>query len=258
MSTNSVVRALASGAQLGSFFDATSKDSYSNYLGTEVAILTRKVYLPLLPQEKMTYGILKAYDYLIETGEMPDSEFHPKSYWTKDEVYADFYEGNFYIPMLFPQLDSPGEKPDEMESTLTKYNAVEPDIVGGELSTDGFYVKSNFVNLKIPKYIATMFRSTIPKNTKFSVNFVGGNSQMSNIFITGLLSIGEEEEEDPWNIPPKEYCAKFGEFEDYEWEENIKELGDIIINNIEAIEEEEERRKEECEKFKEEEEALFE
>lgn len=240
------VKSLASGAQLGSFFDATSKDPYSSYLGTEVAILSRKIYLPLLPQEVPSYGVLKAYDYLIEKEMMFESEYHPPYYWSKDDVFADFYEGNFYVPMLFPQLSSPGESPKEMESTLIRYNAAEPNIVGGELATEGYTVKSNFIKLKVPKYIATMFRSTIPKNTVFSISFIGGNSQPDNIIITGIVSIGEEE--DPWNIPQANYSAKFGEFEEGKWEENgIEDIADIILNNLGSIEEEENRRKEECE-----------
>lgn len=249
---------LASGAQLGSFFEATSKSTYTNSLGTEIAYLQRKVYLPLLPQERISYGVLKAYDYLIENEEMPESQYHPIGYWFAEDVYADFYEGNFYIPMLFPQIYEPGEDPTSFESSMVKYNAAEPDIVGGELATEGFYVKSNYIKLKIPKYIAMMFRSTIPKDTQFLVNFTGGNSQPENITIIGLVSIGSsDEEEDAWKDEQVSYHGVFKDT-DEEAEEQLKELADIILNNLEAIEEEEDRRKEECEAFQEKEDSLFE
>jgi len=241
---------LSAGAQLGSFQEQISKSPYSVSLGTEVAYLQRKVYLPLLPQERLSYGVLKAYDYLAENEMLPDSEYHPKGYWFAEDVYADFYLGNFYIPMLFSQLEEYGVKPSEMDSTMTRYNAVNLDFKGGELATEGHYIKSNYINLKIPKFIAMQFRSTIPKNTKFSVNFVGGNSQPEQILITGVLSIGEYE--DPWLEKGQTYYP--GLFED---EEALAEMGDIIINNLEAIEEEEDRRKEESEEFKEKENELL-
>ena len=275
-SDSSRANMLASGAQLGSFFDATSKSTYTSSLGTEIAYLQRKVYLPLLPQERISYGVLKAYDYLIENEEMPDSQYHPKGYWFAEDVYADFYEGNFYIPMLFPQLYEPGEDPTNFESSMIKYNSAEPNIVGGELATEGFYVKSNYIKLKIPKYIAMMFRSSIPKDTQFLVNFTGGNSQPENITIIGLVSIGgsgsvqedlstnamrEEKihghESDPWNDQQVSYHGLFKDT-DEDSEEQLKELCDIILNNIEAIEAEEDRRKEECEAFQEKEDSLFE
>ena len=57
---------MAAGAQLGSFAEQIAKSPYSNFLGTEVSILQRKIYLPLLPQERIGYGVLKAYDYMAQ------------------------------------------------------------------------------------------------------------------------------------------------------------------------------------------------
>jgi len=247
--------ALMSGAQFGSFYDATSKSPYTTHLGTEIAILQRKIYLPLLPQERLSYAVLKAYDYLIETEQMPESEYHPMNYWSAEEVYADFYEGNFSIPMLFPNLTEPGVNPEEFESTLTRYEAANLNAVGGNLETDGFYVKGNYIKLKIPKYIALMFRSTIPRNTKFLVNFSGGNSQVDNISIIGLHSIGDNED-DSWSSPSVSYHGLLRDT-DEDIDEKLQELGDIIIDNIEIIEREENRRREECDDFAKEEDAIY-
>lgn len=264
MADNFNYAALASGAQYGSHFDSTSKSSYSNRLSIEIAYLQRKVYLPILPQERISYAVLRAYDYLIEKEEMPESKYHPAGYWFQEDVFADYYEGNFYIPMICPDLSEPGADPKEFESTMTKYNASEPQIVGGELATDGYVVKSNYVKLKIPKYIAMMFRSTIPKNTQFLVTFTGGYSQPENVTIIGVVSIpetnseeSEEGEEDLWAQEPASYNAWLDD-KDPESEEKLKELADIILNNIEAIEVEEDRRYEECLAFKEQEESFFE
>lgn len=231
-------KAMAAGAQFGSFQEQISRSPYSSFLGTEVAILQRKIYLPLLPQERLGYGVLKAYDFMMKEEMMPESEFHPQSYWFKEDVYADFYEGNFYVPQLFPVLEEAGTDPKEFESTLVKYNAPELHIKGGNLATDGEYVKGNYIKLKIPKYIALQFNSTIPRNTEFTINFTGGHSQVDQLIITGVKSIGEYD--DPW--AQKEQVAYPGLYEE---EEELLELCDIILNNLEAIEEEEESRAEE-------------
>lgn len=243
-------RIMAAGAQLGSFAEQIAKSPYSNFLGTEVAILQRKIYLPLLPQERIGYGVLKAYDYMAQEEILPESEFHPKGYWFKEDVYADFYEGNFYVPQLFPVLEESGVDPREFESSLTKFNAIELDLKGGELATDGEYVKGNYIKLKIPKYIAMQFTSTIPKNTEFTINFTGGNSQVDQLIITGVKAIGEYD--DPWANKEQGYYPGL-----YEDEEELLELCDIIMNNLEAIEEEEESRKEETDAFAEEEAEFF-
>ena len=243
-------KVMAAGAQLGSFQEQISRSPYSSFLGTEVAILQRKIYLPLLPQERIGYGVLKAYDYMAQEEMLPESEFHPKGYWFKEDVYADFYEGNFYVPQLFPQLAEAGVDPKEFESTLVKYNAAEIDFKGGELATDGEYVKGNYIKLKIPKYIALQFTSTIPRNTEFTINFTGGNSQVDQLIITGVKSIGEYD--DPWAHKEQGYYPGL-----YEEEEELLELCDIIMNNLEAIEEEEESRAEENATFAEQEAEFF-
>ena len=94
------------------------------------------------------------------------------------------------------------------------------------------------------------FNSTIPKNTEFTINFTGGNSQVDQLIITGVKSIGEYD--DPWAHKEQGYYPGL-----YEEEEELLELCDIILNNLEAIEEEEESRKEENDAFAEEEAEFF-
>lgn len=247
---NNDVAALSKGMQIGSYYEGISQGPYSSSLSIEKAILTRDIYLPLLPRERLGSKVLEAYDYLALEGELPESEYHPSGYWFKEDVYAKGgYGGNFYIPMLSPNYVSgeglePSDYASDFGNSVTAYTASEPNIVGGSLPTlaEGNYGKGNIIILIVPTHIALQFTSKIPKGTEFAVGFIGGRSHIANI---NILSVTKAvlDEEDPWASEPDNYEGFDGEIED---------LADKILDHLDAIEAEEERRAEEKEGYDEE------
>ena len=77
--------------------------NYSASLSNEIAILQRKIYLPLLPLERLTDMVLTAY------------RANNRYYWFKDDVFKAM-TGNFYISMIAPLVK-------DGDSTDIIYNA---------------------------------------------------------------------------------------------------------------------------------------
>ena len=156
-----------------SFYDKINY-SYTDALSIELAELQRTVYLPLLPMERLTHSVLRAY----EEERIP--------YWNKDEIYTSVL-GNFYVPMLFPMVENPEESIDMLHpapenSMLLEEGGFEPKE----------YITRTYIELVIPKYIVMNFEDTIPKGTMFTVGFVGGSNTISNLRVLSVAWLPEE------------------------------------------------------------------
>lgn len=147
-----------------SYFDSISHP-YSESLSSEIAILQRKIYLPLLPLEKLSYKVLLAYD---NAG---------RSWWTKDEVFTSV-RGNFLIPMMSPLVEN-------STSIEVIHNAPVTESSNGATSQ---YVTRSYFELNIPRHIVLMFNNVIPAGTKFLASFIGGSTKEGNIVITSVVS----------------------------------------------------------------------
>lgn len=158
----------------GNFYNEISK-YYSNSLGIEVAELQRTIILPILPEIKISYNVLKAYDEL------------QYQYDIKEQVYGDMV-GNFYISMLFPMVEN--GKSTEMQFEAPTSNTINPD---ANLKAEA-YNERNFTEIVIPKHIVCNFRKRILKGTKFLVGFVGGSTNMEQAYIIDVASRAEKED----------------------------------------------------------------
>ena len=156
------------------FYNEISK-YYSSNLGIEVAELQRTIILPIIPEIKATYNVLKAYDEL------------QYQYDFKDQVYGDVV-GNFYISMLFPMVEN--GKSTEMKFDAPRVNTANRDT---SIKSSG-YNERNFTEIVIPKHIVCNFRKRILRGTKFLVGFVGGSTNMDQAYIIGIASRAEKEE----------------------------------------------------------------
>lgn len=236
---------LSKGGMYGSRFDSLANSIYNDAInGGEYAILLRKVYLPLYPLERYGKKVAEAIELLYQEELMPTSEYHPKGYWYQEDVYAKFYEGNFYIPSIVPNLNKYGENPFDFKSEVTKYEIPELNIIAGELGGESEYKKLSFTKLLIPGDIAMKFRSSIPEKTVFSISSMGGSLQTDNIRINAVISIPKDED-----VEPDEWRTK--EQKDYEAEEmTIEEIADEILEHLEIIEEEEDSRNKWLEELK--------
>lgn len=248
MAVNSYV--LAQGGQYNSFFEATSKSVYSNALSSEMGILMRDIYLPLLPMEAPGINVYKAYKYLLEMELFPETEFHPYRYWTKDDVYAIVgYGAAVYIPMLFPDMEHVdlmnGKDPavliqeGELKAEISKYESSSVKVQNGDLSSLGAYGKLNFLPMVVPSSICRQFKSKIPAGTKFIIGAKGGRAHVNSLEILNIYeSPGYSDD----------FTAEQINYEMFGGE--IEELADIIIEHLLKIEDEEKKRKEENENFK--------
>ena len=161
------------------FYDNTSHyfDSTENYrsdaLSSEIAVLQRRILLPILPREKVCEKVLKAYSNLNLV------------YHTAEELYTDMV-GNFYLSMLFPLVQD--GKSTELHFSAPKVTNIKNK--KSTLKTKGYYER-NYINLLIPKLIVLNFRKEIPAGTKFVANFIGGSSNIDSIQISAVSEIGE-------------------------------------------------------------------
>lgn len=201
------------------YFDNIS-NNYSASLSNEVVELERKVYIPLLPLEKMSDLVLGAYRYLGEY------------YWTKDDVYKA-KKGNFYIPMMFPMVkyksDSDDMPVEERETAPDTSYVINDD----EKFVTKDYVKRNYVKLVIPRFIILQFSNVIPKGTRFNIACLGGNGRNSSIKITSIA---------------RTKPVDAGEFDDSLYETNgmkFDAVVELVKENLKKIREEEKRRKKE-------------
>lgn len=189
---------------------------YSDSLSNEIAELQRKIYLPLLPLERLTDQVLAAYRY------------NETYYWTKEDKFTAVV-GNFFVSMLTPLIDNneSTELINDAPKTKTYNNAVE----GSE------YVTSNFIELVIPRYIVMQFSNVIPKGTKFNVTFFGGASRNKSMRI---VSVADTVERDP------------DEFDDRPYETygmTFDAICALVKKNLKDIEQEEARRRKEEESY---------
>lgn len=124
---------------------------------------------------------------LAEDIELPDTnnnnvslsylESNPE-YKSQNTEYKDI-EGKFYIYIMTPIIDKDEAKEQTKKSPSTKGHT------GDELTTSS-YTSSNYVTLKIPKYILLNFSGKIPKGTEFIIVSIGGSMDLSNIRIIGV------------------------------------------------------------------------
>ena len=193
------------------------ENTYSASLSNEIAILQRKVYLPLLPLEKISDFVLAAYRYL------------GKTYCFKDDVYKA-KEANFYISMIAPLVED-GESTDIIHMAPNTTN-----IINGDFQTSDYKTR-NYVKLIIPRNIVLQFSNLIPKGTKFNVSFVGGSD--SN-YAMKIVSVAETVE-----IP------------DGEWNDSLYDTSgmsfsgivSLVQSNLSKIDKEEKRRRKEEKKY---------
>lgn len=193
-------------------------NNYSATLSNEIAILQRKVYLPLLPLEKISDLVLGAYRYL------------GKTYWFKDDVY-EAKKANFYIPMLAPLVEN-GESMEIIHSAPNTNNLENKN----DLKTSK-YSTNNYIELVIPRHIVLQFSNLIPAGTKFNVAFIGGNSSNYSIKITSVA--------DTVKIPK-------GEWDDSTYNTNgmsLEAIIQLVQNNLKKIDTEEARRRKEEAKY---------
>jgi hypothetical protein len=187
-------------------------------LANEVAVLQRKVYLPLLPLERMNDLVLGAYRYL------------GKYYWTKEDVF-EAKTGNFYIPLLFPLVE-------DGESTTVVHSAPQVKNVATDSKLEASsYKTNNFVPVIIPRHIIMQFSNLIPKGTKFNVSFIGGSSSNYSIKINSV--------NETVKIPK-------GEFDDRLYETNnmsFSAVVSLVQENLNKIRQEEARRRKEEKRY---------
>ena len=193
------------------------ENTYSASLSNEIAILQRKVYLPLLPLEKISDFVLAAYRYL------------GKTYWFKDDVYKA-KEANFYVSMIAPLVKN-GESIDILHMAPSTANVINGDFQTSEYKT------RNYVKLIIPRNIVLQFSNLIPKGTKFNVSFVGGSDAN---YAMKVVSVAETVE-----IP------------DGEWDDSLYDTTGmsfsavvaLVRSNLSKIDKEEKRRRKEEKKY---------
>ena len=192
-------------------------NNYSASLSNEVAILQRKIYLPLLPLEKLNDFVLAAYRYLGE------------SYWFKDDVFKA-KEGNFYVPLLFPLIE-------DGESTDIINNAPRIQSINEDQLESSRYVTRNYINLTIPRSIILQFSNVIPKGTEFNISFFGGND--SN-YTTKITSVSKTVP-----IPKKEFDDSLYDTAGMSFAGVVS----LVENNLKKIRKEEKRRQKEEEEY---------
>ena len=191
-------------------------NNYSASLSNEIAILQRKIYLPLLPLERITDMVLTAY------------RNNGRYYWFKDDVFKAEV-GNFYVSMIAPLVKNG-------DSTDILYDAPQIKTTDGEFPSSEYKTR-NYVKLTIPRHIVLQFSNLIPKGTKFNVTFEGGNSSNYSMKITSVAETVD--------IPD-------GEWDDKLYETNgmdIIALTKLVESNLKRIEIEENRRREEEQKY---------
>lgn len=190
--------------------------NYSASLSNEIAILQRKIYLPLLPLERLTDMVLTAY------------RANNRYYWFKDDVFKAM-TGNFYISMIAPLVK-------DGDSTDIIYNA--PRIKSTEEKFPvSEYKTRNYVKLTIPRHIVLQFNNLIPKGTKFNVAFEGGNSSNYSMKITSVA--------DTVSIPDNEWDDSL--YKTYGMSQDA--INALVKSNLEKLDKEEERRRKEEDKY---------
>lgn len=168
LSTNNTTSAVES-----SYFN-NAMSNYSDSLSIEIAILQRRILLPILPKEIIGEKVLNAYNYL------------GYEYRTKDQFYTDVL-GNFYVTMLMPLIKN-GKSTEMKHAALNTSNILNKENAGINVKE---YKEHNYINLVIPKYIVCNFTKEIPKGTQFITCYIGGLSSLSNIKIIGVGEIGK-------------------------------------------------------------------
>lgn len=193
-------------------------NTYSQ-LSNEVAILKRKIYLPLLPLEKMTDMVIGAYRYL------------GKDYWYKDDVY-EAKSGCFRIPLICPLIKDSEEAIDVIHSAPQISGLVSEE----ELITKD-YITCNYIPLIIPRDIIMQFSNLIPKKTQFNVTFMGGSSANYQIKVNSIAKTV--------SIPEGEWDDSLYDTKGMSFDAVVK----LVKQNLEKIEKEEARRRKEEKKY---------
>lgn len=205
-----------SNTNLNNDYYGNISSNYSASLSNEIAILQRKIYLPLLPLERLTDMVLTAY------------RANNRYYWFKDDVFKAM-TGNFYISMIAPLVK-------DGDSTDIIYNA--PRIKSTEEKFPvSEYKTRNYVKLTIPRHIVLQFNNLIPKGTKFNVAFEGGNSSNYSMKITSVA--------DTVSIPDNEWDDSL--YKTYGMSQDA--INALVKSNLEKLDKEEERRRKEEDKY---------
>ena len=130
----------------------------------EEATLLEDVLLPELPP-------------FPTVGQIHDgNEYYPRTI----ELYEDTM-AKFSIPIINPLGDNNGSPTDNSKGSQNTRNISNKNNL--QVSS---YKTSNYISLKIPRYILLNFISKIPKGTKFLVAFVGGSTDVGDIKIIGV------------------------------------------------------------------------
>lgn len=95
------------------------------------------------------------------------------------DVYKDEI-GKFYIPILSPLIDQNELKNQSKTSPSNRGK------IGSNLNTNS-YSSSNYISLKIPKYIVLNFTDKIPKGTEFVICSIGQYILVENFKIIGVV-----------------------------------------------------------------------
>lgn len=101
-----------------------------------------------------------------------------------EEILIGAYEdkiGKFSVPIITPTNSNYSDPVDN----------ITPPVSTGNIISDGpvrasSYVQSNYIELKIPKYIVMNFTKKIPKLTEFIVIFIGDSYELDDVKIIGV------------------------------------------------------------------------
>lgn len=140
---------------------------YTKELHIERAILLEDVILPELPK-------------FVVKGHHGHSGHSPILKPYSIDIYKDQI-GKFSIPILTPTNANYSDPVDN----------IAPPVSTGNIISDGpvrasSYVQSNYIELKIPRYITLNFIDKIPKLTEFIVTFIGDSYEIDDVKIIGV------------------------------------------------------------------------
>ncbi|MCM1215949.1 MAG: hypothetical protein NC548_15690 [Lachnospiraceae bacterium] len=140
---------------------------YSKELHIEKAILLEEIILPELPK-------------FVSKGHHSHSGHSVIASPYSIKIYHDEI-GKFSIPILTPTN----------ENYSDPYDGVVPTVSTGNITSDvpivaSSYVQSNYIELKIPRYIVLNFIDKIPKLTEFIVAFIGDSYEIDDVKIIGV------------------------------------------------------------------------
>lgn len=89
--------------------------------------------------------------------------------------------GKFSIPILTPTNSNYSKPVDKNKSSISSKK-----ITSDVPITTSSYSQSNYIKLKIPKYIVSNFSLKIPEHTEFIVIFLGSGYELDDIKIIGV------------------------------------------------------------------------